>query len=246
MAEKPAFRADELMPRVALGVAAHPDDLDFGMAGTMAKWAAGGTDVYYLILTNGNKGSADPAADPRKLTETRRSEQRAAAAVIGVKDVFFCDYEDGMLEVCPEVKCDIARYIRKTKPDVVLTFDPAMLYSAERGFINHPDHRAAGQAALDAVYPLARDHMSFPNLATGEHLPPHKTPTVLLINFDRHNYYVDISDFINLKMAAVAAHASQLADPAAMQKRLREHAGVAGKAAGVRYAEPFLRIDIAV
>lgn len=234
----------KLAPKVALGVAAHPDDLDYGMSGTVANWAAQGTDVYYLILTNGNKGSADTTVKPTDLTRTRRNEQIAAAKILGVKEVFFCDYDDGLLECCPEVKYDVVRYIRKLKPDVVLTMDPSVLYAAERGFINHPDHRAAGQATLDAVYPLARDHLSFPELITQENLPPHKVATLLLLNLEHHNYSVDISATIEKKMAALAAHSSQMPDLKAIQDRMRDFASRAGTAMGAQYAETYIRIDI--
>jgi LmbE family N-acetylglucosaminyl deacetylase len=240
MASKP-----QLTPKIALGVAAHPDDLDYGMSGTVAKWAAEGTDVYYLILTNGNKGSADRSVSPAELTAIRRAEQQAAARVLGVKDVFFCDYDDGMLEVTMDVKRDIARIIRTVRPEVVMTMDPSVLYSAEYGFINHPDHRAAGQVTLDAVFPLARDHLSFPELLEQEGLEPHNVATLLLLNFNLHNYVVNISDTIEQKMAALAAHASQMPDLAATQARMRQRAALAGTAAGAEYAEEFLRIDIA-
>lgn len=240
-----ARKTEPLTPKVVLGVAAHPDDLDFGMAGSVATWAAQGADIYYLILTNGNKGSADHAAQPKALTECRRQEQREAARICGVKDVYFCDYEDGLLEVTPEVKKDIVRVIRRVRPEVVMAMDPTMIYNVEQGFINHPDHRAAGQATLDAVYPLARDHLSFPELDTTEHLAPHNVATVLLVNFDRTNYAVNITDTIEKKMAALAAHASQMPNLAATQTRMRSVAAQSGKDWGVQYAETFLRIDIA-
>lgn len=242
MAPKAAFKA--LKPTVALGVAAHPDDLDFMASGTFATWAAAGTDVYYLILTNGNKGSDDPTIDPKTLTETRRQEQRDAAKLLGVKEVFFLDYEDGCLEVNRDVKCDIARVIRTVKPEVVITFDPGLLYMAERGMINHPDHRAAGQATLDAVYPLARDCLSLPELYTDEHLEPHKVRTVLLSNFEKQNFAVDITAAIDTKIAALKAHVSQIPDTVAMAQFIRDFAAQAGQQAGCKYAEGFIRIDV--
>lgn len=229
--------------RCVLGVAAHPDDLDFGAAGSMAVWAAAGAKCYYLILTNGNKGTADKDLAPEKLIADRRREQRAAAKLLGVTDVFFADYEDGALEVTLALKRDIVRVIRQVRPDVVVTTDPSMIYSVDSGFINHPDHRAAGQAALDAVYPLARDHLVFPELLA-EGLEPHKVKTVLLNNFDKQNFYVDISETIDKKMAALAAHVSQMSELVATQKRMRELAERMGAQANCAYAEAFLRIDI--
>ena len=235
--------ADDI-PKVVLGVAAHPDDLDFCMAGTVAKWADAGAEVYYLILTNGDKGTDDDTVKQAQLAETRRAEQRAAARLLGVKDVFFCNYPDAQLEATMAVKRDIVRVIRTVKPEVLMTIDPAMLYNVEQGYINHPDHRAAGQAALDAAFPLARDCMSFPELLHDEHLDLHKTKTVLLMNFDTHNYSVDISKYIDKKMEALAAHASQMPNLAAVQQRLRQFAALRGSACGAEYAECFIRIDI--
>lgn len=230
-----------LIPKVALGVAAHPDDLDFMAGGTCASWAAQGTDVYYLIMTNGNKGSADPTEDLEQLKETRRDEQRAAARLLGVKEVFFLDYDDGCLEASMAVKKDIARVIRQTKPEVVITFDPTLVFDAAMGLINHPDHRAAGQATLDAVYPLARDCHSFPELYRDEQLEPHNVRTVLLSNYEKQNFYVDITATFAAKQAAVAAHASQHIDAAVVARFAKQ----AGEQAGCAHAEAFTRIDVA-
>jgi len=233
-----------LHPKVILGVVAHPDDLEFGMAGTVAKFVAEGAKGYYYILTNANKGSSDRSMTPDRLRDTRRAEQREAGKVLGLADVFFGDYEDGGLEVTLGVKRDIVRVIRQVKPDVVLTMDPTMVYSAELGMINHPDHRAAGQATLDAVYPLARDHMTFPELLQDEGLEPHKVTTVLMNSFDEANFYVDITAHMDTKLQALAAHASQLPDPDGAFERLKEWAAAAGGKVGARYAEGFTRIDL--
>jgi LmbE family N-acetylglucosaminyl deacetylase len=237
-----AFRP--LQPKVVLGVVAHPDDLEFGMAGTVAKYIAEGAKGYYFILTNGNKGSSDRDAKPDELRDTRRAEQRAAGQILGLSDVFFGDYDDGALEVSQAVKRDIARVIRTVKPDVVLTMDPTMVYDTERGFINHPDHRAAGQATLDAVFPLARDHMSFPELLQDEGLEPYKTATVLMLNFQKQNFYVDISEHMDTKIAALKAHVSQVEDPEMVVDRITTWAAQAGGKVGAKYAETFVRIDV--
>lgn len=233
----------ELTPRVVLGVAAHPDDLDFSAAGTMARFARAGADVHYLILTDGSKGSSDPDESPERLTSVRRAEQLAALRAVGGRDVYYLDYCDGELEISMGLKRDIVRYIRLVRPDVVVTMDPRVLYSPGRGFINHPDHRAAGQATLDAVYPLARDHLSFGELAQ-EGLAPHKVTTVLLANFDEGNYCVDITETFDAKCAALAAHASQMPDIQAIQKVMREIAASFGPQAGCELAEAFVRIDV--
>lgn len=232
-----------LTPKIVLGVAAHPDDLDFGASGSLAAFAAQGADVYYLLLTDGSKGTSDREVASADLVKTRQQEQRAAVQHIGAKDVEFLDYPDGMLEVTMDVKRDIIRAIRRLKPDVVVTMDPSVLYSAERGMINHPDHRAAGQATLDAVYPLARDHLSFPELEQAGY-QPHKVSTVLLINFNQQNFTVDISQTIDLKMQALKAHSSQMADLEKTQSMMREFALQIGSHSGYQYGEGFMRIDV--
>ena len=230
-------------PKTVLGVMAHPDDLDFMCGGTIAAFARNGADVYYLILTDG--GSAESEMSQAKLIATRRKEQRAACKTLGVKDVFFCDYPDGCLENCREVRCDIVKRIRMLKPDAVITWDPSVLYSAREGYINHPDHRAVGQATLDAVYPLARDLQSFSELKEEGYLP-HKTPTVLLLNFNTHNFCVDITDTFDLKMQAAAAHVSQASNAAQLRQRFTELAIATGHECGSRYAESFVRIDVRI
>ena len=243
MADYPAFQP--LQPKIVLGIAAHPDDLEFSASGTMAKYIAAGAKGYYFILTNASKGTSDRSITPEQIRDTRRDEQRAAAKILGLTDVFFGDYEDGALEVTQALKRDIARVIRMVKPDVVITMDPTNIYSAEHGFINHTDHRAAGQATLDAVYPLARDHLAFPELLQEGH-EPHKTATVLMTNFDAHNFYVDISAHMDTKLAALHAHASQVPDPNATDEFLRKQAARAGSKVGAAYAEAFVRIDLAI
>lgn len=232
-----------LKPKVVLGVAAHPDDLDFGASGTMASFANNGADVHYLILTDGGKGTNDRHITSEQLTKIRQKEQQNALLAIGGKSVSFLAYPDGYLEVTMELKKDIVSVIRKLRPDVVITMDPSMLYSTSRGFINHPDHRAAGQATLDAVFPLARDLLAYPELAL-KGLMPHKTSTVLLTNFDNHNYIVDITKTFHQKIAALKAHTSQTKNRTDLEKWLRQVAKNIGQPAGYELAEAFIRLDI--
>ena len=232
-----------LAPKVVLGVAAHPDDLDFGASATMAKFAAEGAEIYYLILTDGSKGSADRTITPEQLIKMRRAEQLAALKAVGGVDVTFLDYPDAALEISQALKRDIVREIRRRKPDVVVTMDPSVLYSEVRGFINHPDHRAAGQATIDAVFPLARDYLTFPELLS-EDLEPHKVATLLLTNFDKQNFYVDVSDTLDKKFAALQSHVSQISDMDSVKKWVSEWAEKAGKQAGCKYAEGFMRLDL--
>lgn len=232
-----------LMPRVVLGIAAHPDDLDFGAGGTLAKYAQAGAAVHYLILTDGSKGSENKSVTSEELTKIRHAEQEAAAEIIGDPHVTFLDYPDGGLEITMELKQAIVKVIRTVKPDVVITLDPATLYSPGRGFINHPDHRAAGQAALDAVFPLARDHLSFPELYAAGY-EPHKVKTVLLTNFDKGNYSIDISAAMPTKLDMLKAHASQISDLDSTKQWVESMASQLGKAHDYDYAESFVRLDV--
>lgn len=234
----------ELKPKVVLGVAAHPDDLDVTSSGTMAKFIKNGAKVYYLILTDGSKGSDDRSLSCEDLTKIRHKEQTEAAKATGAEPPIFLNFVDGELMVTLELKKQIVKVIRDVKPDVVITMDPVTLYSLERGMINHPDHRAAGQATLDAVFPLARDYKAFPELDQ-QGIEPHKVRTVLLANFDEHNFTVDISDCIDSKMASLKAHVSQFGDVEMVAAFVKQQAEALGKEAGCQYAEAFKRIDLA-
>ncbi len=232
-----------LQPKTILGIVAHPDDFEFCFGGTVAKWVADGTKAYCYVLTDGANGTSDPDMTPDQLREIRQTEQQAAADILGVSGVEFGTNKDGLLVNSVDVRRDIVKVIRRIKPDVVLTFDPSMIYSADDGIINHPDHRAAGQAALDSVFPFARDHLAFPELLD-EGLEPHKVSTVLLSNFSENNFYVDISAAMATKLKAMAAHTSQINDSSAISAQLTSMATKIGQQAGVEHAEGFMRIDI--
>ena len=234
---------EPLTPKIVLGIAAHPDDLDFGAAGAMAYFAEQGAAVHYLILTDGSSGSSDKTMTPEQLTKIREEEQKAAVKEIGGKGVTFLGYPDGQLEVTMALKRDVVKVIRTIRPDVVVTMDPSVLYTASRGMINHPDHRAAGQTALDCVFPLARDHMSFPELYA-EGFEPHKTKTILLTNFEKSNFYVDTTKTFPKKVAALRAHASQIEDVDRVAGFMKQLASLTGEKAGYELAEGFVRIDI--
>lgn len=233
----------ELRPRVVLGIAAHPDDLDFGAGGTLAAFAKQGADVHYLQLTDGGKGSSDLQITTEAIIKTRQQEQVAACEAIGGAGVQFLNYPDGELEVTLGLKEEIVRVIRTLKPDVVITTDPTVVYDEQYGIVNHTDHRAAGLATLDAVYPLARDHLACPKLLA-EGLEPHKVKTVLLTNFSHHNFYIDVGDVMDLKMAAAKAHASQTDDFEGLKQHFTDRAAMLGKEAGCQYAEGFVRLDM--
>lgn len=235
---------ESFSPKVILAVVAHPDDIEFCMGGSIARWIQEGAEVHYLILTDGSIGTVDDTLSPQQIAVKRQEEQRAAAKILGVKNVHFGDYQDCSLAVRNDVKRDIVRIIRKVRPDTVITIDPTMVYSMTRGEINHTDHRAAGGATLDAVFPLARDHLAFPELADKEMLKPHKVATVLLINYDTANFYIDITETMDRKIAALAAHTSQFSDMAAIEKLVRGYAEESGKQNQTKYAEAFIRLDI--
>ena len=230
-------------PKIVLGVAAHADDLDFGCAASLAKWAQDGADVHLLIVTNGDKGSADANMTSEELAKVRRLEQENAGKIIGAKSISYLNYEDGELELTLPLKKDIVRHIRKIKPDTVVTSDPTFIYSVEQGFLNHPDHRAAAQATLDAIYPLARDRLSFPELLE-EGYEPHKVKSILLTSFTDGNYFVDVTKTIELKKEALRSHFSQTPEFESIWDRIKKYAEKSGAKRGVQYAESFIRIDM--
>ena len=179
-----------------LVVAPHPDDAEFGAAGTIARWAREGKSIVYIVCTSGDKGTSDPKMTPAKLAKIREKEQRAAAKVLGVKKVVFLRYPDQGLEDTPGFRKDIVRAIRQFKPDIVATCDPY------RRYISHRDHRIGGQVTLDAVYPTARDLLAFPDLVE-KGLMPHKVKEVFLWGAAEPNYHSDITATFELKLAAV-------------------------------------------
>jgi LmbE family N-acetylglucosaminyl deacetylase len=189
---------------------AHPDDAEFTCAGTVALWAAAGHHITYVLLTSGDKGSADLTATPERLVEIRTAEQRTACDVLGVQDIVFMGYQDSMLVADLALRRELVRVIRRIKPDVVIGFDPTVRW-VDQSYINHPDHRAAGEATLDAVYPTARDWMTFPELLA-EGLEPHKVAEVYLAGAKEPDCWIDISAQMETKLAALRAHASQLGD----------------------------------
>jgi LmbE family N-acetylglucosaminyl deacetylase len=196
--------------RRALVIAAHPDDADFGAAGTAHLWSQQGWEFYYLVCTNGAKGSDDESMSPERLIRLRRDEQRAAAAILGVKDVAFLDHEDGELTANRDFLGDVVRHIRTIRPDAVFTHDPEAVIVRD-SFINHSDHRTTGLIAVDAVYPAARDRLNFPeHIASG--LQPHKVSEIYIWGSERANFDVDITDIIEKKIEALRAHKSQFED----------------------------------
>lgn len=207
-------------PQRVLLVLAHPDDPEFFCGATLAKWAKEGKEIRYLLLTCGDKGSDDPAMTPEMLCADRQTEQRAAAAVIGAGEVKFLSYHDGELFNTLEVRREIVREIRQFRPAVVVTCDPTT-FIRQNVAINHPDHRAAGATTLDAIFPAAGNRMYFPELLE-EGLEPHSPKEVWLSVTTEPNVWVNVNDTIDIKIAALRQHKSQIKDPDALEKRIRD------------------------
>jgi LmbE family N-acetylglucosaminyl deacetylase len=223
---------------VALVIAAHPDDGDFGCAGYVSQLAARGVEVYFLVCTNGAKGTEDRTMTRERLIALRREEQREACRRMGAGEVFFLDNEDGELVYDRKFLEQLVRHIRLLRPDTVLTHDPTDIIIRD-SFINHPDHRATGTAALDAVYPTARDHLNVPeHLAEG--LEPHKVREVLLWSSNQPNFDVDISAEVDRKLFALSAHDTQFGN----REEFVEFARERWKAEDGRYLERFRRIEL--
>ena len=217
---------------------AHPDDIEFGVAGTAAKWTKGGCQVTYVLLTDGNVGSHVDGMSQKQLAQIRRQEQTDAANVVGAKCVFL-GHDDGLLEPTLAIRKELVRLIREYQPVAVVCGDPTVYFPSEN-YINHPDHRAAAQLALDAVFPASEMSMLYPDLAD-EGLAGHKVNFVYVNWGTENNTYIDISDTIDLKIEALRRHESQLGDwdP---EELVREWNSETGKKVGFDYAEAFRRI----
>lgn len=226
----------------AMVVYAHPDDAEFGLAGTVAKWARAGVEITYCMITNGASGSDDPKMTRKRLREIRYAEQRAAAKILGVKSCVFLGYEDGHLYPTLEVRRDVARQVRLHRPDVLIAMDPTMRI-AEDFYVNHPDHIAAGEVALRSINPDASTRQMFPELWTKEHLEPHKPKALMLETFGRGGgVVIDISDVLEIKVKALLAHKSQIWPGA--DTMIRDFAKRTGKAAGYKAGESFRVIHL--
>lgn len=217
-----------------LVVGAHPDDAEFGSGGTVAVHRAAGQEVHYVVGTDGSKGSKDRQVDPRALVERRQGEQRAAAAELGVASVTFLEQVDGEFENTRAVRLRLARRIREVRPRVLITHDPW------RPWMLHPDHRAVGFAVTDA-FVAARDHFYFPELLQ-EGLEPWPVPEIWLWGTEAPDHWVDTSDTIDRKLAALRWHESQISDMAGLEERLRNNAREIGEPQGFAYAEAFKRL----
>ena len=220
-------------------VTAHPDDSEFGAGGTIAKMVKEGREATYLIATNGNKGSSDRSMTPERLARIREEEQRNAARTLGVERVVFLGYPDGEVEDTRDLRRDVSREIRTWHPDLVICQSP---HRSHLLGASHRDHRIVGGVTLDCIYPLARDHMAFPELMPM--FEPHKVREVYVMQWENPQIVVDISDTMDLKIKALACHASQFSDFSAVEARVRERSRQLGQAKGYAYAEAFDRIVI--
>jgi LmbE family N-acetylglucosaminyl deacetylase len=218
-------------------IIAHPDDAEFTVAGTVALWSRGGCRITYVVCTSGNAGSHEPGMTTERLAEIRQAEQRAACAVLGVDGVLFLGYGDGQLEPTLGLRRDLVRAIRQQRPEVVMTGDPTMLFFGDE-YINHPDHRAAAQAALDAVAPAAAMPLLWPEVGA-----PHRVRQIYVHGNAEPNVWIDISSTIDQKVEALKQHASQVSDwdPTEM---IRQWAAETGKEKGMAHAESYRVITL--
>lgn len=228
-----------------LVVTAHPDDLDFGAGGTIAQWSAKGIAISYCIATNGDQGGNDPKITREEMKQIRRREQTEAGKVLGVSDIHFLDYRDGWLTPTIELRKDIVRVIRKVRPQRMLIQSPERNWN--RLGASHPDHLAAGEAAIQAIYPDSGNPFAFEDLLHDEKLEPWGIKEVWVMMADGSDHHVDITDTFDLKMKALAAHASQTSHMEGFEERIREWGTSMGAAVGLtdgRLAETFKIVTI--
>ena len=223
------------VPKRAMVIVAHPDDAEFGCSATVALFASLGTSITYCLLTSGNKGTHDPKMRPARLERIREREQRAAGAILGVKDFLFLRHDDGELETSMRLRGEVARAIRQARPDLVFTQDPWRPYQI------HPDHRVAGWSAMDGII-AARDHLFFAEqLRRG--LKHHRVTRVLLFGTSEPNIWFDVRSTLDLKIDALQAHTSQIRD-AGVLGRMRAWASTSGRAWGLGAAEAFRYLEL--
>lgn len=234
---------DTRRPERIMVIVAHPDDADFGPAGTIAGWVRAGSVAHLVCCTSGDAGADDPTTDPLQLARLRETEQRAAAQVVGYEAVTFLHRPDGALQNDLPLREQLVRLIRSFRPDAVMTMDPTVLIH-EDGYVQHTDHRAAGMAALDAVYPAARNPMAFPHLAVDEGLAAHEVKWLYLFFTDRADAWIDTTETIDTRIAALREHRSQLRAPDELEGRIREWGREAGERIGAGAADAFRVVEL--
>lgn len=229
-------------PESVMAVFAHPDDIEFGCAGTIARWVKEGARAAYVLITSGDVGIAKPGMTKEKAAEIREGETMDAAKVVGVEDVTFFRVGDGMVENTMELRKRVIREIRRFQPEVVMCGDPTMLFTP-RGGINHPDHRAAAGAAIDAVFPGAGQPNLFEDLEE-EGFNAHKVRKVYVSTWGDGSTYVNISDTIDLKIKALKKHVSQVGHWKELEENMKQRAADRGKDVEMAYAEAFRILTI--
>jgi LmbE family N-acetylglucosaminyl deacetylase len=229
------------IPESAMVITAHPDDPEFSCAGTMARWAKSGTRICYVLCTSGDVGIAEPGMTREKAAQIREREQREAARITGIEEVVFLREPDGMLQPTLELRKKIVREIRRFRPEVVVTGDPTRVWSGN-SYINHPDHRAAATAALDATFPAAGQPNLFEEIESEGYFA-HKPRKVYVTSWEDADVYVNIEETIDIKVAALRAHKSQMKDwdP---EPRIKEWAAIRGEGKEMAYAESFRVITL--
>lgn len=225
-----------------LAISAHADDADMHTGGTFLKWLSEGATGAIVICTNGDKGSHDRSLTSDALAQIRHDEQIEASKILGLENTWFLDYPDSHLESTQELKEKLVKIVRLFKPDAVFTWDPTMFYSKERNMVNHPDHRACGEAVLDACFPMARDFLTFPDHQK-EKLEAQCVCDIFLYNFDAPNYFVDISEVFDKKLELLKSHSSQL-DSLKVEETLTDWNGRMGAKIGTKYAECFVHFSL--
>jgi LmbE family N-acetylglucosaminyl deacetylase len=229
------------VPESAMAIVAHPDDIEFSCAGTLARWAIAGARVSYVLCTSGDVGIATPGMTREKAAEIREEEARRAAKIAGATEIIFLREPDGLLQASLDLRKKIVREIRRFKPEVVITGDPTVVFASEY-YINHPDHRAAATAALDAVFPAAGQPNLFQELES-EGLRAHKVRKVFIYGQQQSELFLSIDDTIEIKLSALRAHKSQFPhwDPG---ERVKQWASERAKDKGMQYAEAFRVITL--
>jgi len=227
--------------RRGMVVVAHPDDAEWSCSGTVAKWCAEGWEVVYVLCTDGSKGSDDPGTTSEKLVKIRKQEQLDAGKVLGLREVVFLGYEDAMLQPTLELRRDIAREIRRYRPDVLICMNPTRRLTGT-GYLGHPDHFVAGEATLAAIYPTARDRLTFPELLE-EGLEPHKVREVWVMADENADQYVDVTLYMDIAVEALKQHKSQVSQADA-DTHLKHWRREIGKKVGFEFAEAFKRFRL--
>lgn len=235
------MRKKKALARI-LVISAHPDDVDFGCGGTLAKWGKKRAEIVYTICTSGEKGTDDPHLTNQDLARTREKEQRAAAAVIGAKEVIFLRKPDGELQYSSDFRGELVRVIRQCQPDILFTHDPANR-AFDNQYISHADHRVVGELAFDATYPAALNRNYYPQ-HQDEGLTPHAVSELYFFATSQPNTWVDISSTLALKIKALRCHKSQIKNPRVMEELVRTWFAAWGREKGLSYAERFRRLSI--